>query len=83
MVRLGTLSLNFFFKTVVELGADHETARDVLVRTLRGLRWADGRNFPDMPKMWSWHLLYGPDRLITTTPALADGSYALNLRSNP
>jgi hypothetical protein len=69
-----------FLQTVVEIGADRETARDVLVRTLDGLRWADGRSFPPIPKM-SWHLLYGPSRLMTSTPSLADSSYALNIRS--
>jgi hypothetical protein len=80
-VTLGMLPRNLSQQTTIELGADPEIARDVLMKALRGLRWADGRKFPDMPKAWSWRLLYGPEKLVTTTPTLADGFYALNLRS--
>ena len=68
------------FNTVVEAGADHEVAQDVLVRAWRGLHWADGRNFPPIPKM-SWRLLCGPNRAMTTVPSLADVSCALNLQT--
>jgi hypothetical protein len=80
-VHVGQFGINLFAQTAIELGADHERARDVLMRALKGLRWADGRRVPDVPKVWSWQLLCGPDRLMTTTPTLADISCALNLRS--
>jgi len=74
------LAPKLLFNTVVEVGADHETARDVLVRAWRGLRWADGRSFPSIPKM-SWHLLCAPNRAMTTVPPPADVLCALNLQT--
>jgi hypothetical protein len=66
-----------FAKTAIELGADRETARDVLIRALKGLRYEDGREFA---KTWSWQLLCGPERRMQTTPTDADIFCSLNPR---
>jgi len=79
-VNLGNVPLNLFFNTAVEVGADHQTARDVLLRTLRELHWNNGVRDVAIPKM-SWQLLYGPARAMARTPSLADGLYFLNLHT--
>src|SRR5262249_893834 len=58
----GSLGPKHLFFTVVEVGADHETARDVLVRAWRGLHWADPQLSSPLPKKMSWHLLCAPNR---------------------
>jgi hypothetical protein len=56
----GTLSVSFFSNTLVRIGANNETARDVLAKVLEALRWQDPRNVGPLPKL-SWRLFYGPD----------------------
>jgi hypothetical protein len=75
-VTIGVVPLNLLMSTAVELGADRQTTRDVLLRALEDLRWNNGVSGVPIPKM-SWHLLYGH---MTTSPSLADGSYALNVQ---
>ncbi len=59
-VDLGIVPSNLLFNSVVQLSANGEGARDVLIKALRALRWPDPRNLGQIPKL-SWSLLYGPD----------------------
>lgn len=68
-VRLGTIPLNLFTNTMVQLGANSQKARDVVVKAFRDLRWTDPGNLGQISKL-SWRLLYGPE----------ERDYILNVR---
>jgi hypothetical protein len=59
-VIVATVPNNYLAQTTVSLGANNEVARDVLLRTLTGLKWSDPKISAPAKKLM-WRLFYGPD----------------------
>jgi hypothetical protein len=70
-VGIGLLPINLFRHTVVTLGANGETARDVLWKALQGIRYPYAGTIPK----FSWRLLYAP----ATSKDIEPGIYLLHL----